>query len=143
MRQIPSVSQSKCHIIKCITGANGERFPEFGGIANAYCNGLFFAFFECKKRHIAKDTIQKILNGTAPFPRQMLQYYDSDHGADDILQGVTRLVDACMCMRRLHTIQDDVHEQLLTCQGLDGSAIACTEKYYCGKILVDSRSLHT
>lgn len=63
----------------------------------------------------------------------MLQYYDSDHGADDILQGVTRLVDACMCMRRLHTIQDDVHEQLLTCQGLDGSAIACTEKYYCGK----------
>lgn len=116
-------------IIRCVIGTEGEYFPEMGNLQNAFCDGLFFACYEGKKR-ISNDTIQKYTKGTAPFPRKIIKEYLGRNGEKNMRQGIARLVDACMCTSRLRQIQQNVHTNIMNCDAMGENALERISSYY-------------
>lgn len=107
-------------IISHLIGPEGEYFAELGGLETVFCQGLFQHYYDGKKKP-KRDTIQKYIRGTAPFPQKITQHYIGENGEAYMRQGIDRLVNACMCIDVLRSIQHQVATYITSNTNVDQS----------------------
>lgn len=118
-------------IIQRIIGRTGRRHPEYGGLLDAYTQGLQASYYipEYIRVHIPKadrairhhmedivseKTIREYCNGTHRIPHWIIQHYAGDAGHRRVLDDMLGLTRTCTSLHRLRVIQAEVHTYLAT-----------------------------
>lgn len=118
-------------IIQRIIGRTGRWLPEYGGLLDAYTQGLQASYYmpEYVRVHIPKageelchhmeeviseKTIREYCRGTRRIPHWIIQCYAGEAGYHRVLDDMLGLTHTCTSLHRLRVIQATVHTYLTT-----------------------------
>lgn len=91
-----------------LIGATGEKFPEFGGLSEVFCHGLFHGYFR-NKSSPSETVIRKYCSGALPIPQKIVRYYSGNDGLARTYSDMQHLLGASTSIQRLLDIQWEVY----------------------------------